>query len=126
VENGQIGVFLAHASSLGHVLLDRELYVHKAWRADGARCRQAGIPIDRPFTTTPQLACQMLTRAFAAGVPTKWVTSDRVHGNDRRLRRWLEDRAQAYILAVSGKEYIWRGPQQRQVNTRLATLLEDS
>jgi SRSO17 transposase len=125
VENCQIGVFLGYASPLGHVLLDRELYVPKEWSADGARCRQAGIPADRPFATKPQLACQMLARAFAAGLPAKWVTGDSVYGDDRRLRLWLEGRAQAYVLAVSGKEYVWLGPQQRQVKTLLASLPED-
>jgi SRSO17 transposase len=122
VENCQIGVFLSYASPLGHVLLDRELYVPKEWSADGVRCRRAGIPTDRPFATKPQLACQMLARAFAAGVPAKWVTGDSVYGDDRRLRLWLEGRPQAYVLAVSGKEYVWLGPQQRQVKTLLASL----
>jgi SRSO17 transposase len=122
VENCQIGVFLSYASSLGHVLLDRELYVPKEWSADGARCRQAGIPTDRPFATKPQLARQMLARTFAAGVPAKWVTGDSVYGDDRRLRLWLEGRPQPYVLAVSGKEYVWLGAQQRQVKTILASL----
>jgi SRSO17 transposase len=122
VENCQIGVFLSYASPLGHVLLDRELYVPKEWSADGARCRQAGIPTDRPFATKPQLARQMLARAFAAGVPAKWVTADSVYGDDRRLRLWLEGRRQPYVLAVSGKEYVWLGSQQRQVKTLLASL----
>ena len=125
VENCQIGVFLADASPLGHVLLDRELYVPQAWRADGARCRQAGIPTDRSFATKPQLACQMLARAFAAGIPAKGVAGDRVSGDDRRLRRWLEGRAQASVLAVSGQESVWLGPQPRQGKTRLANLPED-
>jgi SRSO17 transposase len=67
----------------------------------------------------------MLARAFAAGVPAKWVTGDSVYGDDRRLRMWLEGQAQAYVLAVSGKEYVWLGWQQRQVKTILAALPED-
>jgi SRSO17 transposase len=122
VETGQIGVFLRYASPLGHVLLDRELYVPKAWSADGARCRQAGSPADRPFATTPQRACQLLARAFAAGVPTQWVPGASGYGDDRRLRLWLEGRPQPYVLAVSGKESVWLGWQQRQVNTLLASL----
>ena len=121
VENCQIGVFLSYTSALGHVLLGRELYVPKEWSAEGARCRQAGIPADRPFATKPQLARQMLARAFAAGVPAKWVTGDSVYKGDRRLRWWLEDQPQAYVLAVSGQEYIWIGGQRRQVKTLLAT-----
>jgi SRSO17 transposase len=125
VENCQIGVFLGYASPLGHALLDRELYLPKEWTDDRERCRQAGIPADRPFATKPQLARQLLARAFAAGVPAKWVTGDSVYGDDRRLRLWLEALPQAYVLAVSGKEYVWLGGRQCQVNTVLAALPED-
>ena len=124
VENCQIGVFLGYASQLGHALLDRELYLPQEWTNDRERCRQAGIPEDRRFATKPQLARQLLARAFAAGVPAKWVTGDSVYGDDRRLRMWLEAQPQAYVLAVSGKEYVWVGWQQRQVKTLLAALPE--
>jgi SRSO17 transposase len=122
IENCQIGVFLAYASRLGHALLDRELYLPKEWTDDRARCRQAGIPQDRRFATKPQLAQQMLARALGAGMPAQWVTGDSVYGEDRRLRMWLEGEEQAYVLAVSGKEYVWLGWQQRQVKTILARL----
>jgi SRSO17 transposase len=102
VENCQIGVFLSYASSLGHALVDRELYLPNVWTDDAERCRQAGIPTDRPFATKPQLAQQMLARAFAAGVPATWVTGDRVDGDNRPWRQWLEAQPQAYVLAVSG------------------------
>jgi SRSO17 transposase len=125
IENCQIGVFLAYASRLGHVLLDRELYLPKAWTDDRARCQQAGVPDARGFATKPQLARQMLARAFTAGVPAKWVTGDSVYGDDRRLRMWLESCPQAYVLAVSGKEYVWLDWQQRQVKRILAALPED-
>jgi SRSO17 transposase len=104
VENGQIGVFLGDASPLGQALVDRELYLPQEWTDDRERCRQAGIPEDRDFATQPQLARQMLARAFAAGVPAKWGTGDGVYGDNRRLQLWLEARPQAYVLAVSGQE----------------------
>ena len=125
VENCQIGVFLGYASPLGQTLLDRELYVPKAWTDDRERCQQVGIPEDRPFATKPQLARQMLARAFGAGVPAQWVTGDCVYGNDRRLRLWLEAQPQAYVLAVSGQEHVWLDGHQRQVKTILAGLPED-
>jgi SRSO17 transposase len=125
VENCQIGVFLGYASALGHALLDRELYLPQEWTDDRERCRQAGIPAARSFATKPQLARQLLTRAFAAGTSAKWITGDSVYGDDRRLRVWLEAQPQAYVLAVSGKEYVWLGGQQRRVNTILAALPED-
>lgn len=122
VENCQIGVFVAYASRLGHALLERELYVPAEWTAEPERCRQAGIPANRPFATKPQLARQMLARAFAAGVPATWVTGDSVYGDNRRLRQWWEARPHAYVLAVSGKEYVWLGGRQRHVKTLLAAL----
>ena len=125
VENCQIGVFLGYASPLGHALLDRELYLPKEWTADRTRCQQAGIPDDRRFLTKPQLAREMLARPFAAGIPAKWVTGDSVDGNDRRLRMWLEAQPQAYVLAVSGQEYVWLSWRQRQVKTVLAALPEE-
>jgi hypothetical protein len=38
---------------------------------------------------------------------------------------WLEERDRAYVLAVSGKEYVWRDGHQHQVKTVLATLPPD-
>jgi SRSO17 transposase len=125
VENCQIGVFLGYASQLGHTLLDRELYLPQTWTQDRERCRKAGIPDERRFATKPQLAQQLLARAFAAGVPGKWVTGDSVYGGDRHLRMWLEAQPQAYVLAVSGHESVWLGGQPRRVKTILAGLPEE-
>ncbi len=122
VENAQIGVFLTYASPVGHTLLDRELYLPKEWTEDQERCAQAGIPARRTFQTKPALARQMLERVFAAQVPVRWVTGDSVYGDDRWLRLWLEEREQAYVLAVSGKDYVWVGWRQYQVKTLLAKL----
>jgi hypothetical protein len=63
--------------------------------------------------------------ANAAAGAARWVTCDSVYGNDRRLRVWLEAQPLAYVLAVSGQEYVWLGWQQRQVKTFLATLPEE-
>jgi SRSO17 transposase len=40
-------------------------------------------------------------------VALAWVTADTVYGNDRRLREWLEDNNQAYVLAVACTERVW-------------------
>jgi SRSO17 transposase len=122
IDKCQMGVFGAYASQLGHALLARERYLPAEWTNDRARCQQAGIPADRGFATKPALAKEMLQRTLAAGVPAKWVTGDSVYGDDRRLRVWLEAQPQAYVLAVSGKEYVWLDGRQRQVKTILAAL----
>lgn len=112
IENCQVGVFLAYAAEEGVAFLDRELYLPKAWTEDRARCREAGIPEEVSFATKPQLARRMLERAFAAGVPHMWVTADEVYGQDRRLRRWLEERSQAFVLAIPCQERRWVGSEE--------------
>jgi SRSO17 transposase len=107
IENCQIGVFLAYASANGQTLLDRELYLPQEWAADTQRRREAGVPAQVEFATKPQLAKTMLARALEADVPRRWVTADEVYGSDRRLRRWLEEQEQAFVLAVSSNEPLW-------------------
>ncbi len=122
VENCQIGVFLAYASGQGQTLLDRELYLPKEWTEDRERCRQAGIPDDRAFATKPALARQMLSRTFDAGVVLAWVSGDSVYGDDRVLRGWLEQRTQAYVLAVSSNETVWSTHEQQQIKAIVTEL----
>ncbi len=129
VENCQIGVFLAYAAPDGVALIDRELYLPKAWTDERARCREAGIPEEVGFATKPQLARAMLERALAAEVPHAWITADEVYGQDRRLRLWLEAIKQPFVLAVTAQEKPWswgaRGPQQIRVD-RLADALPEA
>src|SRR2546421_8589372 len=107
IANSQIGVFLAYANRSGAVLLDRELYLHADWEKDPERCQEAGVPQERRTTITkPMLAKQMLARAFAHGVKAAWVTGDTVYGGDYKLRSWLEERLQPYVLAVPKNQRI--------------------
>lgn len=107
IENCQIGVFLAYASSKGHALIDRALYLPEAWCAHAGRRVEAAIPDDVMFATKPSLARQMITRALDAGVPCGWVLGDEVYGSDHKLRRLLEQRAQPYVLTVRSNEKLW-------------------
>ncbi len=101
IANCQIGVFLAYANRYGAVLLDRELYLHADWEKDPERCKEADIPEERRSTIPkPTLAKQMLQRAFDHGIKAAWVTGDTVYGGDYKLRSWLEERLQPYVLAV--------------------------
>jgi SRSO17 transposase len=106
IENCQVGVFLSYASSCGHTLLDRELYVPKRWTDDQERCREAHVPAEVTFATKPELARRMLQRTLDAGLPVAWVTGDTVYGSAQLLRADLEARKQAYALAVACKEYV--------------------
>jgi SRSO17 transposase len=106
IENCQLGVFLAYATSKGRTLIDRELYVPKSWIADRDRCVEAAIPEDAQFATKTVLARQMLARALDAGVPAAWVTADEAYGGDYKFRTWLEQRRLGYVVAVACNQTI--------------------
>ncbi len=116
IENSQVGVFLCYASPRGYVLLDRELYLPQSWIEDSPRCRAAGIPEEIDFATKPLLGQRMLERTFKAGMPCGWVTGDEVYGHDSKLRRWLEERHQPYVLAVAADQRLWRDMCQQRVD----------
>jgi SRSO17 transposase len=106
VENCQLGVFCAYATSRGRALVDRELYLPKSWAEDPDRCREAGVPADVQFATKPELARMMLGRALDAGVPAAWVTADEAYGRDGKFRAWLEQRRVGYVVAVDSRQAI--------------------
>lgn len=72
--------------------------------------------------TKSELAIEMLGRALEAGVKAAWVVADSVYGDSRRLGMFLEERVQPYVLAVSGKAYVWAGFQPHRVSTVLGSL----
>ncbi len=102
VENCQVGVFLAYATPRGRAFIDRALYLpQEEWATDEQRREAARVPAEIGFATKGELARRMLSHAFEAGVPAKWITADEVYGNDGKLRRWLEARNKPYVLAVA-------------------------
>jgi SRSO17 transposase len=104
IDNAQVAVYLTYATTAGHGVIDRELYLPQGWLADAERCWAAGVPTPRAFATKPELAKMMLQRALDAGVPAGWVTADEVDGGSPALRGWLEGRQLPYVLAVKCTE----------------------
>src|SRR5215212_5779640 len=121
-ENCQVGVFLAYASERAQAFIDRELYLPEEWALEKERRERAGVPEEVGMRTKPELAKVMLQRAFDAGVKAAWVVADSVYGDTRRLGMFLEDREQPYVLAVSGKAYVWAGLRQHRVGEVLEAL----
>jgi len=120
--NAQVGVFLAYTSDRGTAFIDRALYLPRAWADDRERRRAAGIPTGARFVTKVALARRLLTRAFAAGVPARWVVADSFYGRSHAFRRWLEQRGRAYVLMVpktTAVEYQGRRERAEQLGTRL-------
>lgn len=124
IENAQVAVFLCYATPARAAFLDRALYLPKEWAHDHERREAAGVPEGVGFATKPELARQMLGRAFAAGVPCSWVTADTVYGSDRRLRMDLEERGQPFVLAVPRSEKLWHGGPTYHTASALADAAE--
>ena len=106
IDNCQIGVFAAYATSSGRALVDRELYLPKAWAFDRERGRAAKIPDERGFATKGELAREIVRRCLAAGLPAAWVTADEAYGQDWNFRRLLEQLGLGYVVAVPKSQQI--------------------
>ncbi len=98
--NAQVGVFLVYASTRGTAFIDRALYLPREWTTDRDRRAEAGIPKTARFATKITLAQRMLTRAFEADVPARWVVAESGYGRSHRFRQWLERRGRAYAVMV--------------------------
>jgi SRSO17 transposase len=122
IDNCQIGVFLAYASSRGRALIDRELYLPTAWTEDRHRRARAGVPPEVGFATKPQLGIAMLERAAAAGVLTGWVTADEAYGQNPTFRGWLAAREVPYVLATRNDDVLTSPDGHRRQAKVLATL----
>ncbi|MGA5341832.1 IS701 family transposase [Streptomyces variabilis] len=104
IENSQVGVFLAYATSRGRALIDRRLYLpEQSWCGDAERRQAAGIPDEVRFATKPRLAWEMIAAALDTGVEAPWVTvtGDEAYGQDPQLRAALEKRGTGYVMAVA-------------------------
>src|SRR4051812_5181202 len=86
IENCQLGVFLTYVSPAGRALIDRELYLPKAWTDDRQRCTQAGIGDDVDFATKPTLARRMLERLLGRARPASGGVVHRGRGLRRQPR----------------------------------------
>jgi len=107
VENCQIGTLLVYVSSRGSTFLDRRLYLPEEWCTDTQRRTEAKVPDGIEFRTKPQQAAEMLTHAWAAGVPMHWVTGDEVYGDAPALRDLVIETGRLYVLAVSVHTPVW-------------------
>ena len=87
----QVAVTLTYATSRGHALIGRALYLPEACAADEEHRELAGVPEEAMFATKPQLAGALLDRAQSLGIRAASVVGDGVYGG-RQLRRGLRQR----------------------------------
>ena len=101
--NSQVAVYLTYAGPRGYALVDRALYLPKAWTDDSGRCAAAGVPKDVEFATKPALAKAMIECALVGGTPAAWVTGDEFYGADQKLRKAASsfDRMAVPLVSIS-------------------------
>jgi SRSO17 transposase len=104
----QVAVTLTYATSRGHALIGRALYLPEGCAADEEHRELAGVPEEVLFATKPQLADALLDRAHEAGILAAFVAGDEVYGG-RELRRGIRERGMGYVLAVRANHTVTTG-----------------
>ncbi len=107
VENCQVAVFAAYASTEGRTLYDTRLYLPEKWTDDHKRREKAGVPDEVEFATKLELAAEMVDQAIDDGLPIGWVTADTVYGQSFDLRQQLIDHKLRFIMAVPKKQKVY-------------------
>ena len=73
------------ASRFGHALVDRRLYLPRAWAEDRTRRAKTAIPENIAFATKPEIARDLIASARDAGTPCAFVLGDALYGSDSKL-----------------------------------------
>jgi SRSO17 transposase len=104
----QVAVTLTYATSRGHALIGRALYLPGACAADEEHRELAGVPEEVMFGTKPQLAGALLDRAHALGIRAAFAAGDEVYGG-RQLRQGIRQRGMGYVMAVRANHTVTTG-----------------
>ena len=104
----QVAVTVTYATSRGHALIGRVLYLPEGCAADEEHRELAGVPQEVLFATKPQLAAALLEHAQSAGIRAGFVAGDEGYGG-RELRRSIRQRGMGYVLAVRANHTVTTG-----------------
>ena len=110
VDNCQVGVFVGYASSRGHTLVDRRLYVPRQWfTPDYARRRQrCGVPDGLKFQTKHQLAWEMISELLdEQQLRFGWVLCDEGYGDTPEFLDRLDSKGLRYLAEVPVTTRVW-------------------
>jgi SRSO17 transposase len=102
VANGINTVHLSYVREMtGHALISARQWVPAEDIRDPVKSLLTGLPPDLRFRTKGQLAIDVLDDAYADGLSFDFACGDEVYGSCTELRKFLEDRGQAYVLRVA-------------------------
>jgi SRSO17 transposase len=99
VDNGQVGAYMAYASTREQALVDVRLDLPRAWAEGRARRQRGGIPKSARYRTRHELALEML-RETGPLLPHAWVAGDDEMGRSSRFRAELRRRNEPHLRAV--------------------------
>ena len=101
----QVAVHLTFATSAGHCLIGRRLYLTKDWAADEERRELTGIPDELCFATKPRLAADLLRDVGQQGVFASFFLGDEVYGG-RELRTACRGLGLGYVVGVRSNHQV--------------------
>jgi SRSO17 transposase len=102
VANGINTVHLSYVrEKTGHALAGARQWIPAEHIEDPVTSLVMGLPLDLEFRTKGQLAIDICADAYADGIGFDFVCGDEVYGSCTRLRAFLEERGQAYVLRVA-------------------------
>lgn len=111
VENCQVGVFAAYASSQGYAFLDKRLFVPEVWFDDEHKTKteKTKFPEDIIFKTKPQLAAEMFKGIMKEGIiPVRFAVADSIYGeSDVFLRAVEEHIGITYFVQITSDTLCW-------------------
>jgi SRSO17 transposase len=101
VDNGINTVHLAYIrASTGHALIAAKQWIPAEQISDSITAITTGLPLNLAFATKGELAIDLLKDAYADGVRLDFVAGDEVYGACTKLRAFLQEHDQAYVLRV--------------------------
>lgn len=125
VENCQVGVFAAYASSHGYCILDNRLFVPEKWFGEdyAERRKKCKFPENLSFSTKPQLALEMFERIVQDKViPFRYVVADTIYGGSPEFLDAVEKTAGiVYMVSMARDTLCWvQGPSTVEKTYRYA------
>ncbi|WUW10924.1 IS701 family transposase [Streptosporangium sp. NBC_01469] len=101
IDNGINTVYLAYVrADAGHALIGARQWIPAEQISDPVTAITTGLPLQLTFATKGELAIDLLGEAYADDVRLDFVAGDEVYGACTRLRTFLEEQGQAYVLRI--------------------------
>jgi len=99
IENCQVGLFMAYATSKGHGPLDRRLFLPEDWAEDDERRSECHVPKDVKHRTKCRMALDMLAE-HGGGILHGWIAGNDECGRTVACRAGPRKSKERYVLDV--------------------------